>query len=292
MIAGAPKCGTTALYQYLQTHPQIFLTEPKEPHFFAEDLGAYRTILRWDDYVRLFRGVGPEHKAIGEASVWSMHSADALERIKAKLPDIRLIIMLRNPADFIRSLHSDLVWICFDDQPDLELAWAASAHRRSGQGVPRLCQVPWFLDYAQLGRFSDYVQRLLQVFPREQVKFLLFDDLVASPQAVYEETLAFLGLESDGRSDFARVNPARQNRWNWLAKCRAAMIRSLPRPAVDFGKKLGLGHVSNAVLQLNSRPAAVKPLRPEFRQELLAEFHGDVVRLSDLIGRNLDSWQK
>ena len=41
MIVGAPKCGTTALYEYLQTHPQIFISDPKEPLYFAEDLGAH-----------------------------------------------------------------------------------------------------------------------------------------------------------------------------------------------------------------------------------------------------------
>jgi hypothetical protein len=290
MIAGAPKCGTTALYRYLQTHPQVFLTEPKEPHFYAEDLGAHREVPQRDDYLRLFDKVQPQHCAIGEASVWYMHSAHALERVKAEHPDIRLLILLRNPVDFVRSLHSDMVWVCFEDETDLEKAWALSEQRRAGQRVPALCQVPWFLDYQRVGLLGHHVQRMMQIFPREQIKFILLDDLQQSPQRVYEETLSFLGLESDGRTEFPRFNASKQNRSPFLAACRAAVIRSLPRSVVNAGKKLGLGYVSNSVMQLNSRPASKSPLRKDFGFELYEFFREDIALLSELIGRKLDDW--
>lgn len=292
MIAGAPKCGTTALYRYLQTHPQVFLTEPKEPHFYAEDLGAHREVPQREAYLRLFDNVQPQHRAIGEASVWYMHSAHALERVKADHPDIRLLILLRNPVDFVRSLHSDMVWICFEDEDDFEKAWALSEQLRDGERVPKLCQVPWFLDYQRVGQLGRHVQRMLQIFPREQIKFILLDDLQQSPQRVYEETLSFLELKSDGRTEFPRFNTSKQNRSPFLAACRAAVIRSLPRSVVDAGKKLGLGHVSNTVMRLNSRPASKSPLREEFRGELQAFFREDIALLSELIGRKLDDWTK
>src|SRR5262245_9050935 len=124
MIAGAPKSGTTALYRYLQTHPQIFLSEPKEPHFHAEDLGDHRQVVTREAYLKLFEHVRPEQTAVGEASVWSMHSSHALEKVSAEMPDIRLVVMLRSPVEMLRSLHSDLVWISFEDEPDFEKAWA------------------------------------------------------------------------------------------------------------------------------------------------------------------------
>jgi hypothetical protein len=292
IIAGAPKCGTTALYHYLQTHPQVFLTEPKEPHFYSEDLAAHRSVFTREVYLKLFEGVQPEHAAIGEASVWYMHSSHALQRVREEIPEARLLIMLRNPVDFLRSLHSDMVWICFDDVPDLERAWELSAERRAGRRVPRLCQVPWFLDYENVGRLGSHVQRMLQVFPREQVKIMLFDDLRDSPGKVYEEALAFLRLPSDGRREFPRVNAGKRNRSQLLAACRAAVIGSLPRPVVEFGKKLGLGHVSQAVMQLNSRAANTQPLREEFRQELFTHFREDISLLSELLSRNLSHWLK
>jgi hypothetical protein len=274
----------------LQSHPQVFLTEPKEPHYYSEDLAGHRTVVTREAYLRLFEDVKTQHSAIGEASVWYMHSSHALQRVREELPAMRLVVMLRNPLEFLRSLHSDLVWICFDDVPNFERAWELCAERREGKRISQLCQVPWFLDYESVGRLGSHVQRMLQVFPREQVKIMLFDDLRDSPQRVYEETLAFLGLDSDGRREFPRVNAGKQNRSKWLAACRAAVVRSLPRKVVDFGKKLGLGHVSQAVMQLNSRPANTQPLREPFRQELLDFFRDDIQLLGELLGRRLDQW--
>ena len=290
MIAGAPKCGTTALYRYLQTHPQVFLTDPKEPHYYAEDLGAHREVPQRAAYLRLFDKVEPQHRAIGEASVWYMHSAQALERVKAEHPDVKLLVMLRNPVDFVRSLHSDMVWICFEDESDFEQAWALSAERRAGRRVHKLCQVPWFLDYQRCGQLGRHVEHLLQVFPREQVKFMLLEDLQDAPQCMYEETLSFLGVSSDGRTEFPRFNAGKQNRSPFLAACRAAVIRSLPRPLVEAGKKIGLGYVSNQVMQLNSRPASKTPLRDEFTHEIQQYFREDIALLSDLLGRDLGNW--
>src|SRR5262245_3782032 len=67
VIAGAPKCGTTALYQYLQMHPRLFLCDPKEPHYFADDLLAHRTIVNHSDYLSLFEHADRE-QLVGEAS--------------------------------------------------------------------------------------------------------------------------------------------------------------------------------------------------------------------------------
>src|SRR4051812_4112884 len=82
MIVGAPKCGTTALYEYLQTHPQIFISNPKEPLFYAEDLGAHRNVFSRGEYEKLFSTAGPQHLAIGEASAWYLHSSVALPTVK------------------------------------------------------------------------------------------------------------------------------------------------------------------------------------------------------------------
>jgi hypothetical protein len=292
IIAGAPKCGTTALYEYLQTHPSVFLTNPKEPHFYADDLGAHREVPTWREYEQLFAGVTSNHQAVGEASVWYMHSKVALKRVREELPNARLIVILRQPIDFLRSLHSDMVWICFDDEPDFEKAWDLQEERRAGHRIPSLCQVPWFLDYRTLGQLSVHMSRLLQLFPREQVKIMLFDDFKASPQRVYENVLEFLQLPSDGRNEFPRVNASKRNRLAWLARCQATVVRTLPRSCIQVGKKFGLGQLNRTVTRLNSQPSSPVPLRDEFRQRLLEEFRRDIDALSELIGRDLNHWKE
>ena len=292
IIAGAPKCGTTALYEYLQTHARVFLTNPKEPHFFADDLGSHREAPTRDAYNRLYAAATDEHQAVGEASVLYLHSSVALRRVHDEWPDMRLIIILRHPVDFLRSLHSDLVWVCFEDEPDFPRAWAMQDERRAGRCIPRLCQVPWLLDYRSLGQFSRHVARMLELFPREQIKLMLFDDLQESPQRVYTEVLEFLGVPPDDREAFPRVNAGKRSRLAWLAQCQTTVIQALPRSCLQFGKRLGLGRLSRTVMQLNSQPATSAPLTGDFRRQLVDEFRDDIDALAEMLGRDLSHWKK
>jgi hypothetical protein len=292
MIVGAPKCGTTALYEYLQTHPQVFVSDPKEPHYFAEDLGDHRSIFTRDEYQDLFANAQPEHRALGEASAWYLHSSVALPRVARELPDTKLVVMLRQPVELLLSLHSDMVWICFEDESNFERAWALQAQREAGHSVPRLCQVPWFLQYRQIGRLSRPVRRLLQQFPREQVRFFLLDDLKQSPARVYQEVLEFLGLPHDGRCKFPRVNASKCNRLQWLARLQSTVVRSLPRSCVQAGKWFGLGRLNRTITSMNCREHRAVPTNDEFRRQLVAEFHDDIGELETLLGRKLDHWKQ
>ena len=292
MIVGAPKCGTTALYEYLQTHPQVFISDPKEPHYFADDLGAHRSVYTRDEYDKLFAAAGPEHRAVGEASAWYLHSTLALPRIARELPNTKLIVMLRQPVDLLRSLHSDMVWICFDDEPDFERAWSLQEQRLSGRGVPRLCQVPGFLQYREIGRLAQHTRRLLELFPREQVRFFLLDDLKESAGAVYQEALDFIGLPDDGRSEFPRVNASKRNRLQWLARLQSTVVQSLPRPCIQFGKRLGLGKLNLTITDINCKEQRLGPPNDEFRRQLITEFHDDICELEEIVGRNLDHWKR
>jgi hypothetical protein len=292
MIAGAPKCGTTALYEYLQTHPQVFLPAIKEPAFFAEDVGDHREARTQAEYERLYTAAGPEHLAIGDASAWYMHSAVALPRIAKELPGTKFIIMLRNPVELVRSLHSDMVWICFEDEPDFEKAWLLQEERKAGRRVPKLCQVPAMLQYLAVGRLSQHVRRLLALFPRDQIRIYLLDDLKVSASRVYQDALAFLGLPHDGRNQFPRANPSKRNRLQRLAKVQSLLVRSLPRQCIQAGKLIGLGKLNRTITGLNStehRPASPKD---EFHRQLIQEFRSDVCELEDLLGRNLDDWKQ
>lgn len=292
IIAGAPKCGTTAIYEYLQTHPQVFLTDPKEPHFYADDLLTHREIRTRDDYERLFETTTPDKLAIGEASVCYMHSKVALPRVREEFPNVKLVILLRQPVDFLLSFHSDLVRICCEDESSFEKAWELQDERRASGRVPRLCQVPWFLDYRELGQFSRHLKRVLQLFPADQLKVMLFDDFKESPQRVYEAILEFIGVPSDGRTEFPRVNAARRNRFSWLARCQSTVVQTLPRQCIQFGKRLGLGQLNRTITDLNSKSTTTAPLREEFRRHLIEEFRDDIDALADLIGRDLNHWKK
>ncbi len=162
-IVGAPKCGTTALYEYLRPHPNIFMPELKEPHFFAKDLGTYPRIKTLEDYTGLFAGSTPEHLRVGEASVYYLRSSVAIANIHGFNPDARIIAMFRNPVDMVYSLHSQLLYWSEEIEPDFETAWRLQERRSQGLQLPPHSRGSFLLQYAQVGRFGTQTDRLLSV---------------------------------------------------------------------------------------------------------------------------------
>jgi hypothetical protein len=106
-IVGAPKSGTTAMYFYLKQHPEIFMPERKELHFFGSDFFAPHFVRDLKEYLKFFEGADNK-KRIGEASVWYLYSKRAAFEIKEFNPDADIIIMLRNPVDMMYSLRETL----------------------------------------------------------------------------------------------------------------------------------------------------------------------------------------
>src|SRR4029077_6491967 len=113
-IVGHAKSGTTALYEMLREHPQIFLPRSKEPWFFAEELhertpprpeGTPRTL---EEYTAWFAGAQPGQR-VGEATVLYLWCRPAAGAIAAVQPEARIVAILREPASFLRSLHLQLV---------------------------------------------------------------------------------------------------------------------------------------------------------------------------------------
>lgn len=291
-IVGAPKCGTTALSEYLRGHPQVFLSDPKEPRFFAGDMDQHRYVRTLDDYLALFRPAGSQHTVIGEASVDYLYSSVALANIRAFNPEARIVAIVRNPVDMAISLHRQLLFARYENQPDFELAWQLQASRRQGHNIPAECRAPMYLQYADACRLGFQVEQLLATFPRAQVKVLVFDDLIADTAAVYRDVLRFLGLPDDGRSSFERINEAKQARWAWAAGLIARGKPWAVSAALKFRTATGLNPLPlmKRALAFNETKAVKQQISGKFRKELVAAFQEDVQLLSELLGRDLTHW--
>lgn len=292
-IVGAPKCGTTALYQYLRPHPQIFMPELKEPHFFATDLGAYPSVKTLKDYLELFAAAGPAQICRGEASVYYLRSSVAIPKIREFNPDAKIIAMFRNPVDMVYSLHSQLLYVAEESESDFETAWRLQERRSRGLDLPPRIRSPLLVQYAQVGQFGTQVQRLLSCFPREQVKLILYDDFSASPQRVYDEVLAFLGTSHDHRTEFPRINENKGTRISWLRRflrkpppALRAAVRGFKRTVGDKG----VVAVKKRIVSLNTIRERRPPLSPELRAELVATFRDEVALLGELVNRDLSHW--
>jgi hypothetical protein len=292
-IVGAPKCGTTALYEYLRPHPNIFMSKVKEPHYFATDLGRYPAIKTLDDYLALFAESAAEHVRVGEASVYYLRSSVAIPNIHQFNPEARIIAMFRNPVEMVYSLHSQLLYVAEETVVDFEAAWRLQERRSRGMDVPRTCREPSLLQYAEVGRFGTQTERLLATFPAAQVKLILYDDFVASPQEVYDQVIAFLGIPHDQRTEFPRINENKSARIGWLKNFFRRPPPGLQDAIRSLKRAVGPERITTAkksLVDLNTVRRRRAPLSPDLRAELVASFRDEVSLLSRLLNRDLAHW--
>lgn len=291
-IVGAPKSGTTALYEYLRGHPRIFLPAGKEPHYFATDYTEFPRVQSEAEYLALFRRSTARHVAVGEASAGYLYSSEAIGNIHAFNPDARIIAMLRNPVDLVYSMHAQALYNFNEDEPDFATAWRMQAERREGRHVPEGCRAWQFLQYQALGSLGQQVERLYGIFPQRQVMLIFFDDFIAATKPVYESVLEFIGVPTDDRRDFPTVNESKTHRsrlFGWLTQ-------TPPRPVITTVRLMRrhLGLDINPLLarlrRMNDVKAVRAPLDPAFRRELQSVFAADIRLLGTLAGRDLSAW--
>jgi hypothetical protein len=298
-VVGAPKCGTTSLCKYLDQHPDIFISKPKEPHYFGQDLAAKprrgRTL---EKYLSLFEGA--KNKVCGEGSTRYLYSKVAAKHIYELNPDAKIIIMLRNPVDFLYSFHSQLLVDLAEDIPDFQLALEAESDRREGKRIPRDAQRPADCLYSEVAKFSEQVKRYFDTFGREQVYVIIFDDFKSDIARVYRETLEFLEVDASFQfTDFKNHKPnariknialfrRKQRIKRWIISV-GSLVPMFPGRAPL--KKLLLKRINRIM-----RPASPlekvsrEPMDPELRKHLKKQFAPEVERLSNLLGRDLSHW--
>jgi Sulfotransferase domain len=292
-IVGAPKCGTTALYEYLRSHPNIFMPKHKEPHYFARDLGGYSLFRTLDAYLGLFAESTDKHVRVGEASVFYLSSLVAIPLIHDFDPDAKIVAMFRNPVDLVQALHAQALYVGEETVSDFEAAWRLQDRRSQGMDLPPRCRDSFLFQFGRLACLGTQAQRLLSVFPSRQVKLILLDDFRASPRRIYDEVVEFLDLPADGRSEFPRVNPGKRARIAWLKDFMRKPPPLLRQGFQRLKRIVGpdrLRGLKGELVKLNTARESRPPLSSEFRAELVRHFRDEVALLSRLLDRDLSHW--
>ncbi|MGH9453735.1 MAG: sulfotransferase family protein [Terriglobia bacterium] len=280
-IVGAPRCGTTSLWGYLQGHPEIYMPAQKELYFFDADLwGSEAWAPSLEQYLGFFSAAGGQ-KRIGEATPSYLRSKLAPKAIKTFSPGAQIIIMLRNPVDVMYSLHSQGLRYNTEPITDFETALEADGRRRGRE----------LLGYRESTNFPQQVQRYFDRFGRENVHTIIYDDLKKNSAAVCQNTLRFLGVRLDFASEFPLMNSNKQAR---NARLQAMLLqpralREISRALVPHKVRARIRRsLSNANRVVRPRP----PMDTELRRRLQKEFEPKVERLSRLLGRDLSGWCK
>jgi hypothetical protein len=280
------------MYLALARHPGIFVPQLKEPHFFARDLdsGSYLDSLYFvrsaQEYLALFEDARPD-QLTGEGSTTYLFSKVAAKDIAAVRPDARILMMLRDPVEMIHSFHERRVYSGSEDLVRFEDALAAEEARRSGWGIPPNARNIPALQYRELGRYAEQVERFLRHFPRHQIHVIEFREFAMEPAAAHAGTLAFLGLPPHEQPSVERENVApsvRSVRLHRLVHSRRAV--RLARAALPVGAR---SRIREAAERLTTVETAREPLDAALRTHLRDDFRADVRRLGELLGRDFES---
>ncbi len=297
-IVGHQKCGTTALYEMLRRHPQIYMPDVKEPRFFASDLYA-RTQRRagppdtLEGYLALFAPATAEQRA-GEATPLYLASHEAAARIAEVQPAARIIAILREPASFLRSLHLQFVEARIETKNDLREAIALEDSRRRGKSLPRTSLLqPQGLLYADYVRYVEQLGRFHSVFPRERVMVLIYDDFRADNDATLRQVLRFLEVDDTTPLEAIEANPTIRLRSQPLDDLMHAV--SVGRGPFSKSTKAAIKALTPRRVRLEAlaltrrRLLHTSPRAPDERLmlELRTRFKGEVVALSEYLDRDL-----
>ena len=296
-IVGQSKSGTTALYEILREHPQIYMSVPKEPVFMASDhhqglWAMVRTRPRTlEEYLALFAAAGPEQRA-GEASSVYLWSQTAAANIAALQPQARIIAILREPASFLHSLHLQMVQNHIETVKDFGKALSLEGPRRRGVSVPRGCVWPQALLYSERVRYVEQLRRFGDVFASEDVLVLIYDDFRADNEGTVRRVLDFLGVDGAVPIVAREANPTVRLR----SKRLDGLIHgaSVGRGPVMKGVKVGIKAVTSrrlrrGALGLRGRVVYGEPRAPDeqLMLELRRRFKGEVEALSNYLDRDL-----
>ncbi len=227
LIAGVQKGGTTALEAYLRDHPQVCLGDRKELHFFDDEARFAQPRADYADYHAHFQP-GRGHRIVGEATPIYLYWAAAPARIHAYNPAMRLIVALRNPIERAYS-H----WNMERDRGAESLPFGAALRAESERAAAARPLQDRVHSYVDRGFYTAQLQRLWQLFPREQTLVLRQEDLRARPAEALARVTAFLGVDPlpavAPREVHARpyVAPMERADWEFLRATFEPEIRSL-----------------------------------------------------------------
>jgi hypothetical protein len=297
-IVGHPKCGTTALYEMLKCHPQIFMPDLKEPWFFAPELRigrsfgpAARRPGTLAEYEAVFAPARPGQIA-GEATPSYLKSELAAGRIAELCPDARIVAILREPASFLRSLHFQFVQMDIETENDLRTAIALEPRRRAGEALPRNSARPKELLYSEHVRFVEQLRRYHDAFSPNQVLVMIYDDFRANNERAVRQVQRFLGVDDSPSLEVTEANPTigiRSPRVKELVRALYLGRSPAARAAKLTIKALTPQPLRHAALAIERRAQANSPRPPDeqLMVELRHRFKGEVVALSEYLGRDL-----
>lgn len=292
LIIGAARSGTTALASFLGQHPQVFLTDPKEPHFLAfngsnlsfsgpgDDTTINRvSVTNQHEYERLFARCNGA-LAVGEGSVSTMYYPQAsIPNIRAFATEAKLIAILRNPIERAFSSYMYMTARGFEPIQDF-MESLMQEERRIQDGWHHI----WH--YTKMGFYTDQIRAFREAFGSDRLKLILHEDLKHSPETLFRDLFDFLGVRQDfvpqTRAEINRAGKPKNETLQFLMKLlgKNSVLKGLVRSLVP----------SSAREKIRSSNLAHPDMSVEAREYLEDLFADEISSLEQETGRDLSAW--
>jgi len=293
LIIGAAKSGTSALYRYLKQHPDIYMSPIKETHFFsykdsppnAQGPGdtVNEAVTDYETYISLFQEVTTE-SAIGEASPTYIYIPRAPELIQEFVPEAKLIGILRQPADRAFSAFMHVTRDNREPITDFSEALTLEEERSANNWGP-------IWHYLKMGFYYEQLRRYYDRFDYQQLRIYLYEDFSANPMATLKDIFEYLGVDPSFAPDTrirANVSGVKKNKMLGLM---TEQLFARPNPIRYASRRIINEEFRWRFTQnIRNRNLERQRIPPEIRHELTQLYHDDILKLQDLIGRDLSVW--
>lgn len=275
IIIGAGKCGTTSLFHYLFQHPEIYMCPKKETFFFLNEVSRLKNkqwgaVSNLDEYKSLFKDA-PENAVVGEISTTYYSDPNAAKLIHEVIPDTKIIAILRDPSN--RAFSDYLMH-----------------HKYQIKEQPFESLIASKKYYINLGFYYSQLINYFEVFDKNSIKILFYEDLLHHPQEFLENLFIFLGVQPDIKVDMTQKYrddgvPKNKILYNLFIKpgktrnITQRILKTLPNELRTFVyKKISHASMYKPTLSSTDRAKLIEIYRPE------------ILKLQDLVGRDLSKW--
>jgi len=289
IIAGAPKCGTTALWHFLNQHPDVFLSKDKEPRFFTQLKGNMERKITGDGprlsgnyekgfawYANLFKDA-QSTQMLGEASTVYFANEDSANLIFKNNPDAKLIIMLRHPVKRLYSNYWQEHKLGFDFPPFEEMV--KKNHLR-------------YRYYARVSHYKMHLERFYDIFPKDQIHLIIQEHFNSDPLYYFNSALDFLNLQRINIDINKRLNEQTTPRSRYLAQS-LTFIKTYGRVARKIMPSSLFSRANKArkkLKDLNSRNITYPTISPGLFKELSENYYEDIKYVGTILNHQIKEW--
>jgi len=287
IIIGASRSGTTSLYHYLRQHPQIYMSPIKETNFFAFDnklnykpeLQNHFKIRTFDDYVDLFKQVSSE-KIIGEASTRYLRTPFSARCIHNLLADIKLIAILRNPvdrfySDYLARIRRKREYRNFSDFVESEIS--------------NFSYESYVYSILFPGLYYSNLKRYTELFDSNNLKIFIFEDFISDKKNFFARLLKYLDVDTNFAPDFdINYNPSGLPRNKYLEMLIGGNKYTKKLKSMIPYKMLT--PINRITMNLQKNNLYKPEMPPSLREKLISFYKPEIIKLQDLIQRDLSSW--